>query len=540
MLASREVGQNHLFTSNLDSPLLIPFSGKPIFLHYERQFDAQEIIYAVNENAKITQELISHKNPQRKFIKIPTEIADSRTGDTLLYCLELLKFPSNVLVLYGDNVYKFKKFPSPQNKNIIYTSKFVDVYDSYSYFLIQDDKVSICREKQTLKNNLNSYSEPKLNTGAIFFSQTSDIIKTQNVDIIELLSSKKFFLEYLDSWRDIGHQDLLFEDDSDLDSREFNTLLFSKDKLSIVKKSLNSKLKRELEHLEHIPKPFTFLFPRVERDPLKEDEYAIEFWPLRPLSEYLCFWKLHDSVWQKVLTKVLDIVLDFRESESESIELQQAIDARDEIFLKMFLDRISRVPIELSKLMSISSFVLNGVNVEGIPKVLERFKLDLLKVGSSLEPSFYHGDLCLSNILYSPEEHILKFIDPKGSMFDHSFNLGDIRYDLAKLLHSLLYGYDFVNYELSQLRQISDNTFHLNLIGYSRVKSITKMIIDCLEVRFSPEIISASKIITAMLFFTMLPLHQDSLEKQKSFFLIGLTILNEIYCDAMVFDKVFN
>ena len=54
-----------------------------------------------------------------------------------------------------------------------------------------------------------------------------------------------------------------------------------------------------------------------------------------------------------------------------------------------------------------------------------------------------HGDLCMSNILWSDEMNIIKFIDPKGS----EYMMLDEYYDIAKLSHSIVGNYDQIIYE---------------------------------------------------------------------------------------------
>ena len=38
VLGAAKVGQNHLLTQDLESPLLIPYQGKPLFYYFESHF----------------------------------------------------------------------------------------------------------------------------------------------------------------------------------------------------------------------------------------------------------------------------------------------------------------------------------------------------------------------------------------------------------------------------------------------------------------------------------------------------------------------
>ena len=57
-----------------------------------------------------------------------------------------------------------------------------------------------------------------------------------------------------------------------------------------------------------------------------------------------------------------------------------------------------------------------------------------------------HGDFCFSNILYDFKSQSIKVIDPRGLSGDGKEQsiYGDLRYDVAKLAHSVIGKYDFI------------------------------------------------------------------------------------------------
>ena len=74
-----------------------------------------------------------------------------------------------------------------------------------------------------------------------------------------------------------------------------------------------------------------------------------------------------------------------------------------------------------------------------------------------------HGDLCFNNILYDPYGGTIRLIDPRGQMSsDSGSNSGDIKYDLAKLAHSGIYGYDYLISGLFELK-ILENSFEYSI-----------------------------------------------------------------------------
>jgi capsule biosynthesis phosphatase len=116
-----------------------------------------------------------------------------------------------------------------------------------------------------------------------------------------------------------------------------------------------------------------------------------------------------------------------------------------------------------------------------------------------------HGDPVFTNILQTKTQ--VKFIDMRGKQGDELTIFGDIYYDYAKIYQSIL-GYDFIL-----------NDLEIDNVYVSSFKSI-------FESRFTLEELNYIKLITASLFFTLLPLHQYSKEKFEKYFKI---IENLIY-----------
>lgn len=137
-------------------------------------------------------------------------------------------------------------------------------------------------------------------------------------------------------------------------------------------------------------------------------------------------------------------------------------------------------------------------------------------------PSLIHGDCCFSNILYGDDKNIIRFIDPRGS-FGKLGNYGDIRYDVAKLYHSVDGTYEaFITdkftvnargnlYELT-IKSDNELDWALNEFEYVFFPGYSKKEI---------------KIIQGCIFIGMCARHYDSLERQRAMYLTGIRLLNE-------------
>lgn len=119
-----------------------------------------------------------------------------------------------------------------------------------------------------------------------------------------------------------------------------------------------------------------------------------------------------------------------------------------------------------------------------------------------------HGDLCLSNILWIDDINLIKFIDPRGAKLEQDVYM-DEYYDMAKLAHSVINGYDNIifkkNFYSKEMSEILLKFFKRNKI--------------------STELLSVYQ---ASLFLSMAPLHIDSSNRVAHFMNKCDRILKEI------------
>jgi capsule biosynthesis phosphatase len=107
-----------------------------------------------------------------------------------------------------------------------------------------------------------------------------------------------------------------------------------------------------------------------------------------------------------------------------------------------------------------------------------------------------HGDPVFTNILQTETQ--IKLIDMRGKQGEELTIFGDIYYDYAKIYQSIL-GYDFI------LNNIETDNIYISLFKFH------------FESKFQLDEMKKIKLITASLFFTLIPLHQYSEEKFKKY-----------------------
>ncbi len=135
-----------------------------------------------------------------------------------------------------------------------------------------------------------------------------------------------------------------------------------------------------------------------------------------------------------------------------------------------------------------------------------------------------HGDLCFGNILYDGGDR-LWLIDPRGS-FGHLVGcLGDRAYDLAKLSHSMLGGYDAIAADRYCL--IVDGSSATLRIDTPKPDDRYRRWLEkqaaTLDLRLAD-----IRLLEAVCFLSLAALHTESPDRQAAFMVRGLEIAGEV------------
>ena len=151
-------------------------------------------------------------------------------------------------------------------------------------------------------------------------------------------------------------------------------------------------------------------------------------------------------------------------------------------------------------------------NIEVYEKIEDSYNIFLLIMeriekytdSGKIKIGVIHGDPVFTNVFLT--ENGIKFIDPRGKIGDSNTIFGDVYYDFAKVYQSIL-GYDFI---------LNNVDFSFDYMEKMRSK---------FESNFNRDEMSAIKIITASLFFTLIPLHNFSKDKFNRYIKIIKSLL---------------
>ena len=153
---------------------------------------------------------------------------------------------------------------------------------------------------------------------------------------------------------------------------------------------------------------------------------------------------------------------------------------------------------------------INGVAVPSVMPMIESINFGAL---CDAKPTSFHGDFILDNMIYSKQKGFT-LIDWRQD-FAGDICLGDIKYDLAKLSHSI-----FLNHKI-----LMQDNFKIEYKDSNIVVDIlvSKNLVDCKDVivQFCQEnniCYKEIQILTSLIWLSMCPLHHHPLDKFLFYF----------------------
>lgn len=289
----------------------------------------------------------------------------------------------------------------------------------------------------------------------------------------------------------------------DFMSRSFNTV--SKYENRIIKRSSKKdKIISEYMWYQETPDFLKDNIPNVY-DLVKtknEASYEMDYINSVALSDVFVFGYQNDEFIQECLKNIYAYIdLNYNKYNTSKI-IKDHSDLLDQLFIEktiMRLDLYKKEDVEILELLSTGKHYL-----------FEKLKLikNIFKNNKALGAMIYwHGDFCFSNILYEPFQDKIYFIDPRG----HSkSNSGLLFYDICKLGHSIIGGYDFImalsDAKNNRLDNILDEDFNLNDFrgGLYKLQSQRSFIMYIKRLGYNIEEVLLG---IGLLFISMIPLH---------------------------------
>lgn len=331
----------------------------------------------------------------------------------------------------------------------------------------------------------------------------------------------------INTWYDFGHINTYIQSRTRLTTeRAFNSLVIRDGCVRKTGKPFK-KIIAEAAWYKGIPLDLRVFCPQLldagyddERNPF----YLLEYLPLPPLNDIFVHGKNPVFFWNKIfelcndfLTRCHEQALDAKTK--RAVELSAAKLAKEKTYERLFeFFRQTGFP-DLDTPLSINGEYVSSLSVI-VQKCLDKLDKTSPVFGIS------HGDFCLSNILFDSRSERIKVIDPRGLDAQGQCSVyGDLRYDLAKLTHSIVGLYDHIisgAFQVRSEKDMGEHKFYLEIDVEERVKLTQEIFLNKTYIN-SLEPVDVMPL-TILLFLSMLPLHVDNPQRQIALFANALRL----------------
>ena len=285
-------------------------------------------------------------------------------------------------------------------------------------------------------------------------------------------------------WHDLGHINTYYASRAQMTTqRAFNRLAIGDGK--VVKSGEPAgKIRAEAHWYRSVPPDIRRYCPQLleEGDEAGRPSYALEYLHLTPLNELYVHGRNPPFFWDRVFGRISTVLdtcagaVGAALARDPGFERQVAADFRAlvEGKTKTRLEAFAAGPggVELGRLLRL--------NDREYPPLLE-IAADCMRraLAVPIVPGVMHGDLCLSNMLFDGRAGDIKVLDPRGLDAAGVPSIhGNLCYDLAKLLHSVVGLYDFIIAGAFTLERPARHEFRLAIDVDARIEAIQLLLLQ--------------------------------------------------------------
>lgn len=331
-----------------------------------------------------------------------------------------------------------------------------------------------------------------------------------------------------ENWSDFGHVNTFYRSRARITTqRAFNDLAIGDRRVRKTGRPAE-KIKAEAGWFEALPSRLRVYAPQLLAHGAVEPDgygYELEYMCMAPLNELYVHGRNSTAFWSRVFRHLAGWFAACQSAVPMG-ESERRMAADDSHGMLAEKTRIRMGAHASANGLSLSAPTrLNGRPLPSLAAILERCIDAAARV--PLVPGVMHGDLCFSNILFDTRSDCIKVIDPRGLNFEGEPRLlGDLRYDLAKVSHSVLGLYDYIVADAFDIDEGTGLDFHLRIHADEDAAAIQKLfaglpLLSGMTARHVAPI-------TVMLFLSMLPMHQDTPRRQRAMLANALRLFEQM------------
>lgn len=445
----------------------------------------------------------------REKIQIISTNSEINISESITYSLKKInRYGEKLIILHGDTYIKNNLPPLADDLAVVsettdnykwgYNSNNDNVYVGLFFISLQREFLFYQREKSNnFLHGINTYFRRMF--GVLY-----------NID--------------KNDWLDFGHLNTFFRSRSQISTvRHFNN--FQSDGSIVTKTSTNiKKILAESFWYKEVPERISLHSPKLLGE--LENGYKLEYLYLLPLSEIFVFGNLPINIWKQIFLSCGEFL-----SLCENYKIFGNREIIKKIYVNKTVERITEFSLQRDFSLS-KEVILNGKEFPSILSIAMDCIEYLTSHNNWNQQTVIHGDFCFSNILYNFRSQSVKVIDPRGLDAENNFSLyGDSNYDLAKLAHSVIGGYDFIISNYQTCGEINFSLPSIEIIDFKyysppHLEKIREIFIQLfLDTNVKRKQIYA---IMVLLFLSMLPLHLDYPSKQEAMLATAVKLYGDI------------
>lgn len=486
-------------------PSFLPLQNKRLFEHQLSLIGEEEIIvlslpfgFFVTDN---DQKILASHNV--KIVSVPLGFS---LGQSIVYVLNVAsKYEQPLKILHGDTL--FEMLPDKLDTYLI-----AKAYDNYDWAISEDQN-----NGDFVYAGYFSFSNQSLLIQSITESNYNFVngilLYKQNKGVTEEVSK---------TWLDFGHINTYYRSKTQLTTqRFFNDLTI--DGFSVIKSSDDkNKILAEANWFLNMPVELKRYVPSLWDKGINKTKgfYQIEYYYLSSLAEIYVYGLNEYFIWQNILNACIEFLTGCKKFNAPQMlniteRAKRLYNEKTQQRLKIY-SRESGIDLN-------SSWIYNGIKTPSLNQIADEMSA-LISDTSISQETIIHGDFCFSNILYDFRTKSIKVIDPRGIDVEGDQTIyGDIRYDIAKLAHSVIGMYDFIIAGYFSYKEIEPNNIEFQIYSSPTIEKVQSFFKNSTFAGLNLKEACTYPILVH-LFLSMLPLHFDKPSRQKAMLVNALRL----------------
>ena len=492
-------------------PCMLPVQNKRLYMHQLSLFEGSNEAVYISLPASYEITPYDKKQLTSRGANIITVPANLSLGQSIIYCLNIIgRFDEPLYILHGDTL-----FNSVTLEPDIYVVAKAE--DNYAW-------AEVDALDETVYAGFFSFSSPSLLIKSITEQHNDFMGGVEHYGTVRPLTRVMS-----ETWMDFGLVNTYYRSISNLTTqRAFNSMKI--DRFSIRKSSKDiNKMRAESGWILSLPKELRHYAPAIwdSGDDGETGFYEMEYYYLTSLANLFVFCRHPQFVWTDILSACQVFITDVaKHKPADEAEVKHIAHSNNELYLSKTLKRLSQYSAQTGISLD-RPWVINGVQVPSLREIVHETG-GMIAQDKTEFVTLMHGDFCFSNILYDFKSKSIKVIDPRGVDNDGNLSVyGDVRYDVAKLAHSIIGLYDFIIAGMFTYSELEPYDVKLEFDVTDDIRATQEKFKN---LAFAGHGIDELNVYPIMvhLFLSMLPLHNDNAERQQAMLANALRLYVEL------------